>query len=738
MLRPLLRPLLRPPMSAALGILLGVGFSPAQLFSSGEPGAHFEAYNPDDLLARRNLLTYSEDLTNAAWQKLQCSASVAGDRYKIVESVVADAHILLQDVPAMEADGFTFYADLEAGERDLIQVTCYGLAGGECNFNLTTGQVTFMSTNVTRASITAIGGGVYRCEVHWAAVGSPIGVAMYPIVGGVASYAGDGVSGYYIHRAQMQRGNAALAYQKVTDWNTEYIAAARDRISMWQDASGTTPVTAVEQPVGLWFDQSQGVERGAEMFSLDFTTAAIIGGVTATTTNTFTTDATGGGPAYVGLLTVGRVYEFRIEGSTTAPSLYLRNTNGLLGSVSVSSGSFSIDARVMWSENSTFWIQNTGAGTTTVNSISVKLVAGHHAAQHTGVSRPTLSARYNEFTNTELFNDPAMWSTQDGASITANTVDGPARRAATLTFTTGALGALKTTSSFGPGTYVMSIYVRVASGTQRFRMTSYSATDGQADSDWMTATTEWQQFTWTRTVTAASGFYPVLNGEAVAKEFYVWGADLRSADDADKDIPTYQRVNTATDYDSAGFPHYLKFDGTDDSLQTGSINFSGTDKMTLWAGVTKLSDAATALLAEFTVSGSAADGGFHIATSQSSLANYQVVTRGTVQGAVGLTPNSFAAPVTNVLAAQMDNGAGTSATQLIARVNGVQQVLSFTFGPTTAGNFANDVLHIGRRNNTSFPFNGRLSMLTARGAATTAAQISSMERYVARRSGITL
>ena len=29
---------------------------------------------------------------------------------------------------------------------------------------------------------------------------------------------------------------------------------------------------------------------------------------------------------------------------------------------------------------------------------------------------------------------------------------------------------------------------------------------------------------------------------------------------------TYQRVNTATDYDSVGFPHYLKFDGVDDGF----------------------------------------------------------------------------------------------------------------------------------------------------------------------------
>lgn len=50
----------------------------------------------------------------------------------------------------------------------------------------------------------------------------------------------------------------------------------------------------------------------------------------------------------------------------------------------------------------------------------------------------------------------------------------------------------------------------------------------------------------------------------------------------------YQRVNTATDYDTAGFPHYLDFDGTDDYYASiGNIDFSGTDKMTVVAGYTK-------------------------------------------------------------------------------------------------------------------------------------------------------
>ena len=67
-------------------------------------------------------------------------------------------------------------------------------------------------------------------------------------------------------------------------------------------------------------------------------------------------------------------------------------------------------------------------------------------------------------------------------------------------------------------------------------------------------------------------------------------ADLRVANTG-AGLPAYQRVNTATDYDTAGFPHYLKCDGVDDGMVTNSIDFTSTNTMTLVAGLRKLTDA---------------------------------------------------------------------------------------------------------------------------------------------------
>ena len=58
-----------------------------------------------------------------------------------------------------------------------------------------------------------------------------------------------------------------------------------------------------------------------------------------------------------------------------------------------------------------------------------------------------------------------------------------------------------------------------------------------------------------------------------ARTFKVSGFDLRVSNDA-LNQPAYQRVNTATDYDTVGFKPYLKLNGVNQWLQTNSIDFT--------------------------------------------------------------------------------------------------------------------------------------------------------------------
>jgi hypothetical protein len=201
-------------------------------------------------------------------------------------------------------------------------------------------------------------------------------------------------------------------------------------------------------------------------------------------------------------------------------------------------------------------------------------------------------------------------------------------------------------------------------------------------------------------------------------------ADLRVANDG-VGLPAYQRVNTSTDYDTTGFPMYLRFDGVDDSLSTSSINFTSTDKMTVFAGVRKLSDAANGVLAELSVDANANNGAFELRAPSGGLNDLFARFRGTATVFVNPT---VAAPVTRVIAVTDD----ISGDSLVMRLNGTQAASNTADQGT--GNFGNYPLYIGRRGGTTLPFNGRFYSLIVRGAQSTAAQIAATETYVNSRT----
>jgi hypothetical protein len=201
-------------------------------------------------------------------------------------------------------------------------------------------------------------------------------------------------------------------------------------------------------------------------------------------------------------------------------------------------------------------------------------------------------------------------------------------------------------------------------------------------------------------------------------------------------FPTYQRVTTATDYDTVGFPLYLAFDGVDDFLSTGSINFTSTDKMTVVAGVRKLSDAAIGIVVELTTSETNA-GSFtlqspHAAASATHLFGI-CSTSGRDQYSAASTLGAG-----TVLAVGFDISNADIAVSVVPRVNGVTPALTTVRSLSTGGvqAFANAVLYIGRRGGTSNPYSGTLYQLIVRGAAT--ADLTPGESFTATKTGITL
>ena len=177
--------------------------------------------------------------------------------------------------------------------------------------------------------------------------------------------------------------------------------------------------------------------------------------------------------------------------------------------------------------------------------------------------------------------------------------------------------------------------------------------------------------------------------------------------------------------DGNGF-HYLEFDGVDDSLSTAAINFTATDKLTVFTGLRKVSDATTAVVYE--LSAASGVGTFALFSPQNSGAtDYGLRSQGSLLSSI--ITAGFAAPITSVITQRGDIAADIN----ILRVNAAQVGSSVTDQGT--GNYGNHQLFIGRRGGASLPFTGRIYQLIVRGATSTAGQIADAETFVNGKTG---
>lgn len=178
--------------------------------------------------------------------------------------------------------------------------------------------------------------------------------------------------------------------------------------------------------------------------------------------------------------------------------------------------------------------------------------------------------------------------------------------------------------------------------------------------------------------------------------------------------------------------YYLAFDGADDSLQTNNINFTSTDKVSVFAGVRKLSDATSGILVELSNSTLANNGAFHIEAPSGQLTNnYGFASKGTIRQ-IAQSVASYPSPNSAVL---VGIGVISTDTELL-RINGIQSASSA--GDQGIGNYGNYPLYIGRRGGTSLPFNGHIYGLIGIGKLTSDNETAAIEKELAKRTGVTL
>jgi hypothetical protein len=568
---------------------------------------------------------------------------------------------------------------------------------------------------------------------------------------------------------------------------------------------------------------------------------------------------------------------FRItnySSGTVRPALLGRSGNNLSGN-----GTFSFIATNV---NGDRYLYFTGSNFTgTIDNISVRELPGNHAFQATSASRPVLSKRVNLLTKTEDFSD-AAWGRSGIASVgtagpdglcllTENTATAEHITSQTVSLVSGTTYKLQvrvkaagrnTFSIYGAGGLSVGASIQATlAGNGTIAGGTNATIENLGSGVYLITSDATSTFTGSNAVYFRIGLGSYA-GDGVSGVF-IGKPDLRAANDG-VNLPPYQRVNTATDYDGTGFPAYLRCDGVDDWMQTNSIDFGAgpanpplgpelvtnggfdsdtawtkgagwsitggaasingatgnsdlfqgisvvdgrfyvvefdvsaissngrlylldpffvtspittagrkrlvvssdpgrpnnvgiralssdaspmtatidnisvreltdtayaPDKMTVVAGVRKLSDAASGILVELSPNSNSNNGTFYVAAPEDTARRYSGLSHGTVipgAGQLGTTTSSaYSSPTTDVLAFTGD----------ISGDSNVLRIDSSLVGTGTAdqgtGNYGNYPLYLFRRGGTALPFNGRFYGAVIRGAQSSASQIDAAERYM--------
>lgn len=321
---------------------------------------------------------------------------------------------------------------------------------------------------------------------------------------------------------------------------------------------------------------------------------------------------------------------------------------------------------------------------------------GNHASQATTTARPVVSARYNLLQDT-MFQDATTtrkWANL-GLIITptygTHVAPDGTMTAVTLTST----GGSPTCYQSFPVTalpFVVSFYARLGGTKPTTTLTVRNATTATnvSSGGFNNSTGAVSGVGWSRTdvgggwyrvqTTLSTGFsvgdtvtfYIGFTGtsSAAGESCIVWGPDIRLSVDT-LNLPVYQRVTSATDYDTVGFSPYLRFDGVDDFLDAGTLDFSAATQSAAVIGVKKLSDAIVGL--PYSHGLMSQNGAFRfLAPANPGQASVRAAARGADGGlkeTVGT--NDKAAPIKLVLCSTYGAGAPVS-----IRYNGTESRVS--------------------------------------------------------------
>lgn len=228
---------------------------------------------------RTNLLTYSEDFTNAVWTKIRSSISsnaiVAPDGTitadKLIENTSAStSYFVISSVTSTATLAHTFSVYIKAAERTQVamQIDNGITTGGLGLVNLNTLAVTSITGSGSPVfSVSSVGNGWVRIALTAVpgASGTTVRFIVYLASNGINVYTGDGYSGVYIWGAQLEAGAFPTSYIKTEG---SQVTRSADSASM----TGTNFSSWYRQDEGtlyLGYRQEYSQPGNKSIFSVD-------------------------------------------------------------------------------------------------------------------------------------------------------------------------------------------------------------------------------------------------------------------------------------------------------------------------------------------------------------------------------------------------------------------------------------------------------------------------------------
>lgn len=607
----------QPPKKASSG--LQKTWQPSDLFTGSDTGEVIvPVLTPAMLAYTRNLLTYTQDFSNAAWGKIEVTPTlnnvVAPDgsltATRVVATVTSGQHRLDQTTASKSGmNTASIYAKPAGYSKITIRI---GTLGNSVIFDLATGTVNTVAGY--EATITAAGNGYYRCTLRRTTNAGINEIIRYNINDdtGANTFTGDGVKGVDFAMPQYEYGEVTAYQQILTTFPTDWLTAFPET-RFFQNArsvSGAPPLLApctnYEQPVGLMLADFKPVTgpTGANLFTGNTTSTAgwtIGSAVTAVSSNGTYIEFTGGGASsssannwlstQVGLFTQYGVYKVTFSAQWVSGAGNLEVATDFYAGFGIPS---TVNASNMvtytgyiYADSPTFTgkiVLAASAGSKwRVQNIDVHLVSlGKNYIQSTNTMRPTITARTNLFTTPSEFpNGVADLNTATGP-VSATTMTGydgaiqmgwdgvtnavayksslytPTVAKAYWTFSCVVEMADGLPPSFGTA-------VNVAKSTFGIIIGGIGVTVAAQELEWLGGS-RWRVYG-TRLLTAVNNSIGIIKYAANdSRLFKVTAFQV----EAHHRFTKYQKVTSVALYDTNNFPASLFFDGTDDKLVAGT------------------------------------------------------------------------------------------------------------------------------------------------------------------------